>query len=251
VNDEGRRRWVVKWMYGAGQQWLTTDHTPTAGSDLDLDDTASDQKVSPVVGYGIVSAIDHLGSVVDAMVSGQPMRHYAHFTTLRTALLSSARAQWILKPDSSVDRQLRCLQVRFINADEQRKAVNGFAGALLDATVEQARRKAVAALDAEVAALEARALALGTLRLTAPKDMISMLRDDLVDANTWDGSAMMSLWRTGSAAAHGYYWTETQSANPRRFDEQSFNMALSGAWLFITAATTLYDKRATAPASRS
>jgi hypothetical protein len=75
-----------------------------------------------------------------------------------------------------------------------------------------------------------------------------MLRDHLVDADTWEGSAILSLWRTGSAAAHGYHWTETQRSDPNRLDELSFNMALYAAFLFVTAAATLYDKRAgTAP----
>lgn len=98
-----------------------------------------------------------------------------------------------------------------------------------------------------VASLESQASALGASKLTAPIDTVSMLRD-LVKANTWDGSAILSLWRTGSAAAHGYHWTQTHLPNPGKFDELSFDLALGGAFLVVTAAATLYDRRASASA---
>jgi hypothetical protein len=247
LNDEERRGWVVKWMQGAGEVWLRDYHLPAPGSDLAADD-ASKPTASDVAAYGIASAIDHLGSVVDAMISGKPIRHYAHFTTLRTALLASARVQWTLAPDDSVERQLRSIQIRYRNVDEQRKAVNGLGGTHLEAATEQARQKTIVALDAEVASLEGHALALGATKLTAPKDTVSMLRD-LVNVNSWDGSAIMNQWRTGSAAAHGYHWVDTYRMNPGVFDEMSFNGALYGAFLSVTATTTLYEKRASAPST--
>jgi hypothetical protein len=237
---------MIDWMQNAGHQWVTTDHRPEAGSDLAFDD-ASRPRVSPYASFGVVTAIDHFGSVVDAMVSGQPFRHYAHFTTLRTALLASERVQWMLAPDESVERRLRCAQVRFQNLQEERKAFNGFAGSHLEPDTEQSRLKAIADLDAQIASLEGEATALGAQNLTAPLDTVSMLRDHLVDADTWYGSAILSLWRTGSAAAHGYHWTETHRTNPGELDELSFDLALGGAFLMITGATALYHKRASAP----
>jgi hypothetical protein len=244
MNDEERRGWVVRWMLGAGEAWLRDYHLPAPGSDLAADD-ASKPTVSDVASYGIASAIDHLGSVVDAMISGNPIRHYAHFTTLRTALLASSRVQWMLVPDASIDRRLRSIQIRFQNVDEQRKSVNGFAGTHLEAPTEQARQNAITALDAQIASLEANALALGAAKLTMPKDTVSMLRE-LVNANSWDGSAILNMWRTGSASAHGYHWIDTYRANAGAFDETSFNMALYGTFLSVTAATTLYEKRGSA-----
>jgi hypothetical protein len=111
--------------------------------------------------------------------------------------------------------------------------------------MEQGRQKAVAALDAEEATLDARALALalGAAKLTAPKDTVSMLRD-LVDMNTWQGSAITQLWRTGSAAAHGYHWLDMYRTNPGEFDEHSFNLALYGGFLFLKQGLELYENRA-------
>jgi hypothetical protein len=183
------------------------------------------------------------------MLSQKPIRHYAHFTTLRTVLLASARVQWTLGPDESVQRQLRSIQIRYQNVDEQRKSVNGLAGTHLEPATEQARQRAIAALDSEVVSLEAHALALGAAKLTMPKDTVSMLRE-LVDANSWDGSAVLNQWRTGSAAAHGYHWIDTYRTNPGVFDEVSFNVALYSAFLSVTAATTLYEKRVSAQVVR-
>jgi hypothetical protein len=110
---------MIAWLQGAGQQWLTTDQSPKPGSDLALDD-APGPNASQVAGFGITTALDHFGSVVDAIMSGMPMRHYAHFTALRTGLLASLRVRWILEPDDSATRRPRCLQVRHQNLGEQR-----------------------------------------------------------------------------------------------------------------------------------
>lgn len=110
-------------MHGAGELRLTQTHMPAPGIDLAADDVDK-PTVSDVASYGIASAIDHLGSVVDAMVSQKPIRHYAHFTALRTALLASALVQWTFGPAKSAQRQLRSIQIRYQNVDEQRKSVN-------------------------------------------------------------------------------------------------------------------------------
>jgi hypothetical protein len=62
------RPMMIAWMRGAGRQWLTTDQSPKPGGDLALDDTAG-PNVSQAVGFGITTALDHFGSVVDAMIS--------------------------------------------------------------------------------------------------------------------------------------------------------------------------------------
>jgi hypothetical protein len=207
--------------------------------------------VSQIAAHGVATAIDHFGSVVDAIVSHKPIRHYAHFTTLRTALLASARVRWILAPDNSVQRRLRSLQVCYQNMEEQRKAFNGFAGSHLEPAEEQSRLDAITELDAQIARLESQAGALGVQKLTAPKDTVSMIHDHLVDADTWFGSAIEGLWRMGSAAAHGYFWTQTGGSNPGEFDEPLFDVAFAGAFVFVTKAKELYDKRAAPQAHKT
>lgn len=246
VNNEERRGHVVKWLRETGDPWLATPHSPAAGSDLAADD-ASPPTVSAIASYGIITAIDHLGSVVDAIdPPGRPIRHWAPLTTLRTALLSAARVVWMLNPDESSERKLRVAQVRYVNAEEQRKAINGFAdGPKDDPQLEQSRLKAAADMATEMSALETQINALGSSNLKPP-GTVDMLRD-LVDMNTWDGMGIANLWRTGSAAAHGYHWTDTTRSNPGEFDEESFNLALFGVTLMLWRAFNLYNQRAAAP----
>lgn len=245
MNDQERRGLVVRWLRDTGDPWLATEQTPAKGSDLAGDD-ATKPTVSSIASYGVATAIDHLGSVVDAIdPPGRPIRHWAPFTTLRTALLSAARVVWMLTPDSSAERKLRAAQIRYINALEQRKAINGFADGPQESAMRQQHRAAVASMDAELQALTAQINALGSTALE-PLDTVSMLRD-LVDLSTWDGMATANLWRTGSAAAHGYHWTDTVRANPGEFDEEWFNTAFYGAALMLMRAFNLYNQRAAAP----
>jgi hypothetical protein len=237
---------MIAWTQTTGQHWVTTDHIPQAQSDLALDDASARPKVSQIAAHGVATAIDHFGSVVDVMLSGKPIRHFAPFTTLRTALLASARVRWMLEPDKSEDRRLRCLQVCYQNLVEQRKAFNGFAGSHLDPAEEYSRADAITHLDAEIASLKSQGGALRVQTLTEPKDTVSILRD-FADANTGWGSAIEGLWRMGSAAAHGYHWTQTGRSNPGEFDEQFFDLSCAGAFVFVTKAQERYDKRAAAP----
>lgn len=236
---------MVRWMREAGEPWLATDQRPAHGSDLAADDAAR-PTVSSIASYGVATAIDHLGSVVDAIdPPGRPIRHWAPFTTLRTALLSAARVVWMLTPDCSADRKLRAAQIRYVNAEEQRKAINGFAAGPIDSALRQSHRRALASMDAELQALKAQIKVLDSTVLRPP-DTVGMLRG-LVDMSTWEGIGTANLWRTGSAAAHGYHWTDTVRPSAGEFDEEWFNTAFYGAALMLWRAVTLYNQRAAAP----
>jgi hypothetical protein len=110
-------------MRTVGDPWMRDDrHTrPGGGSDLAADD-AEKPETSLRAHFGIIMALDHLGSVVDAMVNDDRMRHYAQFTTLRTTLECGARVRWLLESESSNERRLRGVQSRYENLEEQRKA---------------------------------------------------------------------------------------------------------------------------------
>ncbi|BCI78381.1 hypothetical protein MTY66_00060 [Mycolicibacterium sp. TY66] len=230
-------------MKQVGEPWLKNGRKPDDGSPLAGDDKTR-PGVSDVAAFGIATALDHLGAVVDAMESGKPIRHYAHFTTLRTVLLASTRVKWMLLPAKRSERQLRCVQIRFQNDDEQRKAIEELNGSQLDPAMVAARQKALATLAAEKSFLESRALALGAKSLAKPLDTVNIIKD-LVDVNTWEGAGTGQLWRSGSAAAHGYHWTEMSAPNPGQFDEPQFNTALYAAFLMLKDAMALYESRAT------
>lgn len=178
-------------MREAGETWVATDQRPAHGSDLAADD-ATRPTVSSIASYGVATAIDHLASVVDAIDPlGRPIRHWAPFTILRTALLSAVRVVWMLTPDNSGDRKLRAAQIRYVNAEEQRKAINGFAYGPIDSAMRQAHQKALASMDGEMQALEAQINTLGSTVLKPP-DTVGMLRG-LVDMSTWEGMGTANL----------------------------------------------------------
>ena len=235
----------MQWVRDVGDPWTIkgkVDRRPRPGSDLAADDVI-ESETSKVAHHGIVMALDHLGSVVDAMVSDEPMRHYAPLTALRTVLMSSVRVRWLLEPNSSIERRLRGLQIGYVNLDEQRKAFNTLSSKPANAQLEQQRQQIVSEFGSQMTALEARATALGAAKLNPPPDTVSMLQK-MVAVNTTDGLAVLQLWRMGSAAAHGYFWLDTQRPNPHLFDEDGFDMALYGATRFVTEAMHLYERRA-------
>lgn len=243
--DRGTRRDVVQWVREVGDPWTIkgrADRRPRNGSDLASDD-AGQSETSRVAHHGIIMALDHLGSVVDAMICDKPMRHYAHLTTLRTVLMSSVRVRWLLEPNSSNERQLRGVQIRHVNLDEQRKAFNTLSSKPSSKELEQQRQEIVSTFLNEMTALEAQATVLGAAKLNPPPDILSMLQN-MVAVDTADGFAVLQLWRMGSAAAHGYFWLDTQRPNPHLFDEDGFDMALYGATRFVAEAMYLYEQRA-------
>lgn len=244
ATNEERRDRVVQWMREIGDPWMRpgAPGEAAAGSELAADDAAGPQ-ISPVAHHGLLMALDHLGAVVDAMTSGVQIRHYAHFTSMRTVLLSSARVRWLLQPEISTDRRLRCAQIRHQNLMEQRKALVDLGAPAVEAELEQQRQRLLAAMDAEKDKLTQQAQALGATQLHDPIDTVSMLRT-MVDPQSLEGTFVLQMWRTGSASAHGYFWTDQNRSNPGEFDETWFNGALFASVLFADEAMKLYVRRA-------
>ncbi len=221
-------------MTDTGEPWLQTVTKPEPGSSL-----AGDEKKFPgmneIIRSGLVMAIDHLGSVTDALTTRR-IRHYAHFTALRTTLLISARIIWLLDPRSREDRCQRALAIRYTNLKEMRSALADSGGAHLDAAVREGVKELRESLTGQMEALSD----------GGPKpqitDTVAQLKQQ-VDINTYDGSAIVNLWRTGSATAHGYYWNQLYLPDPGEFNEAWFNTTLYGAHLHLMRALDLYETR--------
>jgi hypothetical protein len=148
----------------------------------------------------------------------------------------------MLKPDESRERQIRCLQIEFVNIDEQRKAFQTVARTAATEQLEEMSKDILAGFDHQLAPLQSRADDLGT-ELRKPPDTLSMLRE-LVAAKAADGFVALHLWRIGSSTAHGYYWSDTQRPDPHLFDDSTFDMALHAAALFVRQAMATYEHRA-------
>jgi hypothetical protein len=244
-DDQERLNRIVDWMYTVADPWMLGERNtiPEPGSDFAADD-AAELATLPLAHRGIVMALDHLGSVVDAVVREPPKRLKAHFTVLRTALECGVRACWLLESDLSNDRRLRSVQYRYQNLREQRKAIRDVSGTHIVGETEEARQEALALLNIEEEALTTLALSLGASKLIEPPDTLRMIRG-LVDVNTMEGTSYIQLWRTGSASVHGHYWADEMRDNPGQFDYVWFQPAVQGAMLFINNAMTLYHQRAT------
>jgi hypothetical protein len=80
--------------------------------------------------------------------------------------------------------------------------------------------------------------------LTEPPDTASLLQT-LVDVHTFEGQGVRHLRRTGSPAAHGYYWSRIQNPNPQVRNEEEFNTSLYGTMMLVKGALELYQARAT------
>lgn len=195
MGDPERRGAVVEWVRTVGDPWIQTEHPPAPGSPLAGDDKA-EPKVSAIARFGIATAVDHLGLVVDAMESDRLFRIYAPLTALRTALYTAAHTQWLLTPRTRAGRQVRALRMELKNQVEQRKAISGFTGDHMSAHLVEERDKAVESVKAHIetlkerganlvdgmAAEDARAL-LGGAVLTEPLNMVEILQG-LVDEHT-------------------------------------------------------------------
>lgn len=244
---ERRLNRIVHWMQTVGDPWMRDERNtrPEPGSDLARDD-AHKPESSPLSHYGIVMALDHLGSVVDAVVREPPKRLKAHFTTLRTALECGARVCWLLEPDSSIERRLRATRYRFENVDEQRKAINDMSGTHIAPEIKEQRQQILAGLGQEETALAERALSLGARNLAKPPSTFDLIKGRL-DSNTFEQTAYLQLWRTGSAFVHGHYWADQMRPNPAKFDHEWFQPALQGAFMFVNDAMKLRHQRSTNP----
>lgn len=242
-DDQQRLNRIVEWMHTVGDPWMRDGQNtrPQPGSDLAADD-AEKPETSPLAHRGIVMALDHLGSVVDAVVREPPKRLKAHFTTLRTALECGARVCWLLGPDSSNERRLRALQYRLQNLEEQRKAITDLAGTHIVGETEEKREQILMWIQEQRTALTERALSLGAEKFATPPDTMSLLKD-MVNTDTNEGTAFIQLWRTGSASAHGHYWADEMRENPGQFDHVWFQPAVQGAFLFINNALGLHQQR--------
>ena len=243
LSAEQRRGYVVQWVQNVATPWGQTDPTPEAGSALAGDDKGG-RNVSAVASYGLMTAIDHLGAVTDAIAAQRPMRHWAHLSSMRTTLEVSTRVRWLLEPKGRAERRLRCVRYTYKNEFEMMRSIKGLTGAHVGARLQADQQRILAAWPAVEAGLEAEAIALGATRLKCPPDTQQLLSEQL-DLDTWEGTGIANLWRTGSAASHGFHWPDTYRQNPGQLDEAAFDTALHGSFLTLSHALDLYKTRAT------
>ena len=68
----------------------------------------------------------------------------------------------------------------------------------------------------------------------------------MIDPDSFEGTAIIQLWRQGSASVHGHFWADQLRENLRQFDDLWFHQALYGATMFINQAMKLHHQLASA-----
>lgn len=241
------RKFCADWMSTTGYAWLAAgDHTPNPGSDLAGDDGIS-PKVSGQAVFAIRVGLDHYGSVTTVLKSpGGLLHRFAPYSALRAALLTASQAIWILGPDDRETRQRNALTLARTSAIEHRKVIKAYEFPPTE-ELREGKKATLAELDKQIELIEKVASAvdvgeLGGFNSTRVIDAAVKIVDP-TDTGLW--MAIEHLWRSGSAAAHGYPWMLSHAKDPGAFDVDQFDLALHGSWLMLTHAIELYEKRAT------
>lgn len=93
------------------------------GSDLAFDTARSGTyDVGHAAWSGIAVAIDHLHALRELIVKAGSLHTYAPFSLIRSAMDNASLALWLIGPDDSDERVLRCLRVASENVRQSRDA---------------------------------------------------------------------------------------------------------------------------------
>ena len=257
---------VIKaWFQRTGEAPLL----PTAGSSLARDDQVYTRLPPSHLAYGgMVTAAEHLELFRVAFQASRTLYPSSYFTVLRTALMGSAQALWVLKPSQRAERIKHALQLARDDIRQSRNllSVETPAELGLDQEVIAARNR----LDQRLVELQAATAAAGLDPGEVPDwrlNMTGMIKtvSDLVhadgrgDPHTRHGASL--LWRLQSGHAHA-----TPSARIRQIREDrvvqtpggtltgqattsasEVGSAAAAAVLFLNEAFRLYELRCAAP----
>ncbi|MFD7859787.1 hypothetical protein ACFV6B_36725 [Streptomyces microflavus] len=203
-------------MHGVVEQWMqrtSGEHEPEGpepGSSLAADDRLFPHyPVSSAVWHGLLTAVEHLSFFHTALATSRTMYPAAYFTVLRTALLGSAQAVWVLEPASRAERQKRALTVAATDAREQRKVI---AALPARSAAERAEQQTLIGKQQDILAeIDHAAIRLGfpagkgaTWSLNATEVIHEAARIAL-DPDTRD--APQVLWRISSGHVHGHAYS--------------------------------------------
>lgn len=181
---------------------------PERGSSLAADSMTGLNVHSPVW-YSMCVASEHLDFAIDAMRATSTMYPTAYLTVARTAFIAAVNAVWVVAPRSRQVRRERALRLR---ADDLRAQVTSFDGLRVPhGNPEDARAEFVGQLRERQQSLQGVATVLGLREDVAKMRLNQTKAIDWVAEHMHDAKddlligATQSIWRTGSAAAHGQY----------------------------------------------
>jgi hypothetical protein len=203
-------------MHGVVQDWMQRTsgerepEGPEPGSSLAADDHLFPRHpVSSTAWHGLLTAVEHLSFFHTSLATSQTMYPSVYFTVLRTALLGSAQAVWVLAPASRPERQKRALTIAATDAREQRKVI---AALPARSAAERAEQQTLIGKQQDILAeIDIAATRLGfpagkgaAWQLNAT-DVIDEAARVALDSDTRDYPPV--LWRISSGHVHGHAYS--------------------------------------------
>ncbi|MFI5591178.1 hypothetical protein ACIA5G_39430 [Amycolatopsis sp. NPDC051758] len=273
--EDEERAWLarIERMFPTIEAWFKrtgeVPPMPAPGSSLARDDQVYGRLPPSHLAYGgIVTAAEHLELFRVGLTASRILYPSSYFTLLRSALMGSTQALWVLKPRLRAERIAHALQ---LVRDDLRQSMNLLlvdtpAELGLDDDLDTAR----AGLNRRLVELQAAAAAAGLDPDKVPGWRINMTEmiktvselvhaDHRGDADTRHGASL--LWRLQSGHAHA-----TPSARVRQIRAEQVQQhpdgtltgaatasfaevgsASAAAVLFLNEAWRLYELRCTAP----
>ena len=256
---------IETWFKRTGQ----VPPTPAPGSSLAREDQVYSRLPPSHLAYGgIVTAAEHLELFRVAYLASRRLYPSAYFTLLRSALMGSTQALWVLKPPLRTERIENALRLARDDIKQTMGLLSGETPAELglDEAIETERAR----LNQRLAELQAVAATVGLDPAKVPDwrlNMTTMIKtvselvhaDNRGDADTRHGASL--LWRLQSGHAHG-----TPSARVRQVQMDQVRQhpdgtltgsatasfaevgsAVAATILFLNEAWRLYELRCTAP----
>ncbi|GAA1983573.1 hypothetical protein [Amycolatopsis minnesotensis] len=257
-------------MFAVIEQWQARIEqeplTPSAGSSLAADDTTFPSLPASSAAYnGLVAAIEHLDFFRAALTATRTLYPVAYYTVLRSALMGSAQAVWVLAPRQRSTRVENALRIAVDSYNQERKLINDITNLTAEQQVIADRN--LATLSTRLSAAAAAADALGVNGATVANwtlNMTTVIKEAIALAfpeNTADSGRVREssgmLWRSQSGHAHGTPYSRLSLIRDgdlvRRPDGTAYarstspiehiGLAAAAPTLLVSEAWRLYDLR--------
>ncbi len=203
-------------MFDAIEQWCARIEQeplrPAPGSSLANDDAVFPPLPASSVAYnGLLTAVEHLDFFRAALTATRTLYPAAYYTVLRSALMGSAQAVWVLMPPNPATRAEHSLRIAVDSYKQERKRINELTNLTDDQQLVVAQsiakigtRLSEAAAAANTLGINGSTVAKWQLNMTMViKEAIDLAFPDGTEESTAIRESIGMLWRSQSGHAHG------------------------------------------------
>lgn len=186
-----------------------------SGSLLQLADQMSEpHQVSHVVGYLLLTAVDHLHALKMVMVDAKSQHMFAPYTLIRSAIENASTALWILQHNDPRSAALRALTLEYRGFADERRAAKA-----IDPT---------AVLEPERLKIFEDCLArhgFTKKEVQTPPKQLGLIEDVSIQFQLRNSAV---TWQLCSAAAHGRQWAWKMLTRFEPQDDDGISKVVSG-----------------------